>query len=213
MPTPPVSNLLLWFSADQGVSLDGSGRVASWGSVQPGLPSLSQENSDWRPGMVAHVFHGYPGIQFSDGTSLAVQGLEITGGDFTLVVLGRSLVEQSPGSGPGATGRRFLFRQTLARRIQGDTRPCVVGVSVGRNGMALYALDLDSVPLAVIPAEMAVFCPLTVEYRESLPLVSLCGEILAQPSVVTGYQLGMAPGTDNGFQGIVVEVLLYQGTL
>ena len=39
----------------------------------------------------------------------------------------------------------------------------------------------------------------TIEYRESLPLVSLCSQILAQPSVVTNYQLGAAPGTDNGF--------------
>ena len=213
MPTPPVSNLLLWFSADQGVALDGSGRVASWDNRQSGLPSLSQPNSASRPVLVPDIFNGFPGIQFSDGTFLDAQGLGISGADFTLFVLGRTLSEQSPRSGPGASGRRFVFQQTLSRNIQGDTRPFLVAISVGSNGMALYELDLDDVPRAISLADMSVLCPLTVEYRESLPLASLCSQSFVQPSVVTGYQIGMGSGANNGFDGIVVELLLYQGTL
>lgn len=63
-PSPPTSNLPLWFSADQGVALDGSGRIASWGNRQSGRPSLSQPNSDSRPVLVSGVFNDFPGIQF-----------------------------------------------------------------------------------------------------------------------------------------------------
>ena len=211
--SPPTGNLLLWFSADQGVALDGSGRVISWDNRQSGLPSLSQANSDSRPILVSEVFNGYPGIQLSDGTFLGVESLGISGADFTLFVLGRTFSEQSPGSGPGASGRRFVFQQTLNRNIQGDSRPFLVAISVGSNGMALYELGLDDVPRAITTADMSVLCPLTVGYRESLPAVTLCRQLLAQPSVVTGYQIGMGAGGNNGFDGIVVELLLYQGTL
>ena len=211
---PPLGNLLLWLSADTGLALDPIARVISWDNRQPGIPPLAQPDSNLRPIVVANVFNGFPDVQFSDGTFLDVQNLGITGADFTLFVVGRTLSEQSPGT--GGTGRRFVFQQTLSRNIQGDTRPFLVAISTGSNGAALYEFNLDTAPLAVIPADMSVLCPLTIAWRESLPVVTLCSQPLAQPSTVTGYQLGMPSegnGGNNGFDGIIVELLLYQGTL
>ncbi|MEO6753785.1 MAG: hypothetical protein ABIP85_18555 [Chthoniobacteraceae bacterium] len=206
MPPPPEDNFLLWFIADQNVALDGNGRVVSWTNLQTGMPSLAQPAEGARPLFISSVFNGLPGIRFTDGTSLGVQSIGIIGADFTLIVLGRNLSPQSP-------GHRFLFRQTLTRNIQGDTRPFMAAISLGSDGMALYELDSASAPIATISADISVFCPLTLAYRESLLLAVLCGTPLVQPSTVTGYQLDMSPATGDGFDGILVEFLLYQGSL
>lgn len=77
----PLNGLQMWLKADQGVTLDGNGRVSQWNDQSSAARNVSQSASGQRPLLVSSAKNSLPAIQFTSTRQDVLESLTSTGVD------------------------------------------------------------------------------------------------------------------------------------
>lgn len=207
---PPVTTcLILWLTAETGVTKDGFNRVSKWTDAFNGSLYADQNTAAARPLWVADAFPGYPGIRFNGSQSLFIETSDMGQSNFTVIAVGRATAQRTSG-GTVQAGQRFLFCH--------DFTSAFPSVSVGSNGVGIYEFGRSPALRAEAVTDAGTLCPLTIRYISAAPSAYLDGILLCEGSAAAGatpsipHGIGGA-GTGDGFVGDVAEILIYNGSL
>ncbi len=206
-----ISNLALWLSADNGVTLNGA-KVSSWADQSGNVYDAAQANSTFQPSLVNPVeLCGKAAIQFN-GTNTELDGVQIPNLDnssISLFIVGRTSI---------VTGSRAFFSaNNLATGIR--MWHSVASYEFRNNGSPVTGLTVpvnyNFVPNAYCLMAVVKDFGVSVDLYKNTALAKHSTTALATgPFSNANYILGRVLAANSSFlSGEIAEVILYKGAL
>lgn len=145
-----VSNLLYWYEADQGITLDGSNNVSQWNDLSGNGSHLTQSSSSLRPAFISSSINSLPALRHTNAGGHTMTSTTTFAGGSTAHTMVAVFKENAAGpstfngvcyiGGAAASGKSGTIGQDNVNKlwfgVTGDGSPALFTLSNGSTYIA-----------------------------------------------------------------------------